>query len=233
MATLKELLDLARSQVGYTETGNNGTKYGKEYGLDNNPWCQMFVWWLAKHVGLTDKVDFPHTASCPTALAWFRTKKRLYDDPLPGDWIFFKWTSNHTTEASHVGLVTKVEGGRVYTIEGNAGSASDRVIEKSYATRYGCIVGYGRLPLEGRDEDPAPPEDTTLSPRTLQQGMSGNDVRLVQTYLYYCGYRATMYKPDGIYGPRTETAVKKFQAAKGMSQTGKVGPLTWKALLSK
>lgn len=230
MASLKELLALAKNEIGYKETGNNGTKYGKEYGLDNNPWCQMFVWWLAKHVGLKDNVDFPHTASCPRALLWFKGKGILYKEPLPGDWIFFKWTSNKTTEASHVGLVTKVTDSRVYTIEGNAGSASDRVIEKDYALRYGCIVGYGRLPLEGgKVED----EAVVVSPRELRQGMTGNDVRLVQTHLYYNGYRATMYKPDGIFGPRTLTAVKKFQKAKDLAQDGIIGELTWKALLSK
>lgn len=230
MATVKELIALAKNEVGYREGKNNDNKYGKEYGMNNAAWCQILQWWLAKHVGLRDTVDFPHTASCPRALLWFKNKGRLYKDPQPGDWIFFRWTTNTTTEASHVGLVTKVEGGRVYTIEGNAGSASDRVIEKSYATRYGCIVGYGRLPLEGgKVED----ETVVVSPRELRQGMTGNDVRLVQTHLYYNGYRATMYKPDGIFGPRTLTAVKKFQKAKDLTQDGIIGELTWKALLSK
>lgn len=232
MATVSQLLKLAKSQVGYKEGKNNDNKYGKEYGMNHAAWCQILQWWLAKHVGLRDTVDFPHTASCPAALAWMRNHKRLFKSPKVGDWIFFKWTNNHTTEASHVGLVVKVDtvAKRVYTIEGNAGSASDRVIEKNYAMRYGCIVGYGRLPLE-RDEPDKEVCDVTV--RILKQGMTGNDVKQLQTILYYGGYRGSMLKPDGNFGPRTLTAVKKFQKAKGLAQDGIVGDATWQALLAQ
>ncbi len=38
---------------------------------------------------------------------------------------------------------------------------------------------------------------------------------------------------DGDYGPKTETAVKQFQASKGIDQGGHVGPQTWPALLTE
>ncbi len=37
---------------------------------------------------------------------------------------------------------------------------------------------------------------------------------------------------DGIFGPRTATAVRSFQQALGITVDGIVGPLTWRALVS-
>ena len=48
MATVRELLDIARGELGYKETpaNSNRTKYGAWYGLDGQPWCVMFVEWV-------------------------------------------------------------------------------------------------------------------------------------------------------------------------------------------
>ena len=37
---------------------------------------------------------------------------------------------------------------------------------------------------------------------------------------------------DGIFGPKTATAVRSFQQALGITVDGIVGPLTWRALVS-
>lgn len=56
------------------------------------------------------------------------------------DWAVehFDWESDN--DPDHVGIVEKVEGGKVYTIEGNS---SDEVKAKSYSMDYKCIFGYG------------------------------------------------------------------------------------------
>ena len=50
------VIDAAQNEVGYQETGNNDTKYGKWYGLNNQPWCAMFVSWCFAQADLSQLV---------------------------------------------------------------------------------------------------------------------------------------------------------------------------------
>lgn len=62
-------------------------------------------------------------------------------EPRPGDIIFFDWDDGGQDSSSdHVGIVEKVENGRIYTIEGNSG---DSCRQNSYPIGYYEIYGYG------------------------------------------------------------------------------------------
>jgi N-acetylmuramoyl-L-alanine amidase len=37
--------------------------------------------------------------------------------------------------------------------------------------------------------------------------------------------------PDGIYGPKTEAAIKKFQQQNGLTADGIVGAMSWQKLI--
>jgi peptidoglycan hydrolase-like protein with peptidoglycan-binding domain len=63
---------------------------------------------------------------------------------------------------------------------------------------------------------------------TLKYGSKGAEVTKLQTELKKLGYFKS--NATGYYGSITKAAVKKFQAAKGISTTGTVGPQTTKAL---
>lgn len=63
---------------------------------------------------------------------------------------------------------------------------------------------------------------------TLKFGSKGAEVTKLQTQLKQMGYYS--YSVTGYYGSITKAAVKKFQAEKGISTTGTVGPQTTKAL---
>ena len=56
----------------------------------------------------------------------------------------------------------------------------------------------------------------------LKKGDKGNDVRTLQ--------RALSLTVDGIFGPKTEAAVKAFQSGHGLVADGIVGTKTWTAL---
>lgn len=61
-----------------------------------------------------------------------------------------------------------------------------------------------------------------------RQGSTGDTVRTIQTKLKNWGYFSGAI--DGIYGPKTEEAVKYFQRKNGLTADGVVGPATLRAL---
>jgi hypothetical protein len=61
----------------------------------------------------------------------------------------------------------------------------------------------------------------------LHRGSTGEWVHRVQQRLHDRGWRVGV---DGIYGPQTETVVRKFQAEKGIRADGRAGPQTWRTL---
>ena len=64
----ENMLTIAESQLGYRETAENYTKYGKWYGMDGQPWCAMFVSWCARMSGVPAAPEF-RRASYPTLQA--------------------------------------------------------------------------------------------------------------------------------------------------------------------
>lgn len=63
---------------------------------------------------------------------------------------------------------------------------------------------------------------------TLKNGSKGNEVKTLQSKLnQFMPYGLT---EDGVFGAKTETAVKDFQFHKGLTIDGIVGPKTWAAL---
>ena len=65
---------------------------------------------------------------------------------------------------------------------------------------------------------------------TIRRGSKGEDVTYVQTILAGIGYDLGTAGIDGVFGRKTEEAVKAFQRANGLNPDGVVGPLTYTAL---
>jgi peptidoglycan hydrolase-like protein with peptidoglycan-binding domain len=59
----------------------------------------------------------------------------------------------------------------------------------------------------------------------------GDQQHPVQTLQYLLGARGHAVTVDGIFGPKTESAVRAFQQEKNLSVDGIVGPNTWSALI--
>lgn len=70
-----------------------------------------------------------------------------------------------------------------------------------------------------------------LGDRVLRQSMQGYDVQQLQKDLSYLNYDPGSV--DGIFGPRTLSAVKQFQYQNGLTADGIVGKQTANAIISK
>ena len=64
---------------------------------------------------------------------------------------------------------------------------------------------------------------------TLRRGCSGEEVKKLQVELIELGYNV-VGTADGVFGAKTEAAVKMFQEEHGLTADGIVGEKTWKAL---
>ena len=137
-----DLVAVAQSQVGNV----GGAPYWSWYGFNSRvEWCAIFVSWCADQCGLLDSGAVPKFSGCGTGVQWFQSRGQWLPGsatPEPGMLIFFKWYGSDALIADHVGIVERVENGRVYTIEGNS---NDMVRRNSYPVGYGEIVGYGTI----------------------------------------------------------------------------------------
>lgn len=143
-----EIVAVALSQVGNV----GGQPYWSWYGFGSRVnWCAIFVSWCANECGYIEAGVIPKFAGCVQGSRWFK-ERGLWQDrgytPSPGDIIFFDWndpggfSGPQDGVPDHVGIVERVENGRVYTVEGNSG---DKCCQRSYPVGYYEIYGYGTL----------------------------------------------------------------------------------------
>ena len=134
-------------QVAFSQIGNvGGQPYWSWYGFSSRvEWCACFVSWCANQCGYIDSGIIPKFASCEVeGVTWFKTcglwQEKGYS-PKAGDIIFFDWADKRDGKADHVGIVSKCENGKVYTIEGN--TRGDICKQKEYSINSSDILGYG------------------------------------------------------------------------------------------
>ena len=226
MNGLEKLLELAKAQIGYQEkTGavglddpdanagqNNYTKYSRDVdswglmGCQGQPWCCTYQFWLEAKTFGTEKAleHFCMTRQtykgyhCFSTYQAFERKGRTSSRPQIGALIVFTY--------EHIGRVTAVRNGRVYTNEGNTSALyGDRnggtVKEKSYALNDPNIKGYCLIDYDGETEVPG-----------AETAIPFGQIRVFQNWLntWYgnllkreCG---AVLEADGRFGPRTRQA---------------------------
>ena len=122
----KDLLGIAKSQVGYKESntnfviGNDGvrrgyTRYGAWYGTPYGDWSSMFVSFCL-NFARADVNEFPVNIGADSMAAQWKKNGKYAESgkysPVSGDLVFFK---NNT-----VGIVDEVYNATIYVIRGDA-----------------------------------------------------------------------------------------------------------------
>ncbi|MFC5831075.1 CHAP domain-containing protein [Nonomuraea insulae] len=143
---IQKYIELLESQVGYSEKSGSYTKFGKWYGnhiefdadYSSAPWCDMYLSWAAHKLGYQDWIgQFAWTVR---HAEWFKEQGAWGKTPKVGAFVFYDWSgTNKIDNIDHVGIVTKVEHGRIFTIEGNI----DGGVAKRKERDTSKVVGYG------------------------------------------------------------------------------------------
>lgn len=227
MWTLSETIAYAKSQVGQT----NGKVYAKVAVGWESPydWCAYFC----SAIKIKGQLDCPYF---PNGFAFDKRDLGVignrWVEPLnlqPGDFIGFDWDGGGQYGGDHVGYVVQRDGaGDYWTVEGNCGGEvrlKHRTIENTRSAKgIGIIGGIRPKYKEEKKMLKALP--------LLKKGSKGGAVVALQHLLMLRGV-VTFYNIDGVFGDKTEQAVKDFQQLVGIYPDGMVGAKTWPALTSK
>lgn len=240
-STASAMLNAASADVGYKEGRNNDTKFGKWYGLNYNPWCDMAISYWADKSGNADVVG--HFAYCPSHVNWFKARGQWVSRGAavkPGDIVFYSWSNNGV--ADHVGIVERASGAGadIHTIEGNTASGSagsqsngDGCYRRTRSRTY--VLGFGRPAYKAEPAAPAKPSVSVAKLNAARKAdmpaRTGHtthpaDVKLVEAALHAEGLLSASYARDGSWGTLTQDAYDKFRRNAGYAgadATGAVG----------
>jgi hypothetical protein len=143
---MQKFIELLESQLGYSERSSGYTKFGEWYGKNVEfdadysaaPWCEMYLSWAAHKLGYEEWIgQFAWTVA---HAKWFKEQGAWGKTPKPGALVYYDWSgSNNIDRIDHVGIVTRVEGGTIFTIEGNI----DGGVAKRKERDTSKVVGYG------------------------------------------------------------------------------------------
>jgi hypothetical protein len=241
--TAKALLAVAQFYVGTKEKpkGSNHTIFGAWYGVQTS-WCAIFVSYCLNHSGNGKTINGAQSkrgyALCSAGIRWFKKKKAWFPVRLaqPGDVAFFDWQHDH--DPDHTGIVVKVDlkRKRVLTIEGNTGPknlSNGGMVAKQWRSM-SVIIGVGRPAYDGVAITsvvtpvvaPVEPPKPVVAPfKVIRVGSKGAQVKAVQ--------KAVGAVSDGVFGPKTEAAVKVWQKKVGLPITGIIDSDAWSKIVGK
>jgi len=198
--TVDNILAVARSQLGYTESTRNFqidengirrgiTRYGQWYGNPYGQWSAMFTSFCLTYAG----VDTPVSAG-PETLRVEWDNAGLYGSaadtvPLMGYLLFLDKDLNGAADA--VAIISELDPMYTAVIEGDW---EDQVAEVRYDLEAPEILGYGLVPMEDAHNPMVLPGSTYIANTTAYQTnllVSGN------SFVFYTTVNGESYAIDG------------------------------------
>lgn len=210
----RALLEITERDLGISEWP--GAKHNPAilaFGVpdDETPWCAA---WMNAKLG---ELGIPHPGRLNArSYATWGTEVAL-EHAVPGDTVVF-WRGSRQSWQGHVAIFLRREGDRIVVRGGNQGNA---VSDAPYPV--------SRVLTIRRWDGVRPDADASGRP-VLRAGNRSRDpfVVVLQEMLAEHGFFSG--RRDGLFGPRTRSAVIAFQAENGFAADGIVGPQTWAAL---
>lgn len=207
MSKAQEFVSKAASQIGTKESpaNSNKCKYGEWYGMNGQPWCEMFLSWCANEVGMLNTCGkFAWTIGHSD---WFKKYNQWIkrgESVNVGDYVYFA----NKGKICHVGVVEKVISSTcVQTIEGNTSTGNNanggqvQRRTRNYGTEGSSwyVAGFGR-----------PKWVDNTNSQTVSQSQNVVDktpIKVVQNWLN-TNYTSGLVV-DGSYGSKTKAALVK------------------------
>ena len=255
---IQKLVTWCNGEVGSKEGENNWNKYAADplltkllgWNAQCQEWCDIFTdegfivcFGLENASKMTYQPIGKGSAACRYSAQFFKNNNAFFYRPQVGDIIFFISAG----AINHQGIVTGVSSLSVTSVEGNS---SDQVSRRVRPINDASIAGYGRpkwsvvanLSENPTSSNSSGTSNTSNKPKLeglplLGVGDDSQSVWAAQTLLIgygqYCGGKIVngREEADGEFGKKTEQATINFQAARGLTQDGKIGAYTWAALL--
>ena len=247
MSSAAKVLKIARAEIGTKDSpkNSNKVKYGKEYGMNGQPWCAMFVWWVFKHAGCPELFyGGKKSAYCPTIADYYIAKKQTVSKSKgePGDIILFDWNRNNSSD--HIGIIEKRNSDGTYTtIEGNTSTTNNanggevmRRIRRQADISWICRPKYTekedvkevvvKLVIDGEWG-----ESTTRASQdvfgTIEDGEVSWQLTSCKKYLPNCNTDSWKFVKSSKKG---SDLIKAIQKLVGVKQTGRAGKKTVQAM---
>lgn len=186
--------ELGISEISDSEHNERILQYSDEIGIswiddDETPWCSVFMNWVAMQCGVK-------RSGSAAARSWLNVGLSV-ENPEPGDIVVY-WRDDPNSHKGHVGIFFgySADKSRVYTLGGNQNNSVS--ISACPADR---VLSFRRL---------QPDKQFELKEVELKKGDTGTDVVNLQNAPKLLQFNAGT--SDGIFGPKTEAALKQFQA---------------------
>jgi len=207
---MSKVLKLAFEELGVKEISGSQhatriLQYADESGMayindDETPWCSVFANWVCT------KLELPKSGK-PNARSWVNVGETT-EHPKPGDVVVF-WRESRESWKGHVGfyLGHSKDQSKIYCLGGNQGNeVSVAPYDAAKVLRFQTIEGLAPAGL------PEP---------TLRDGSKGDEVIKLQIALNQIGYNCG--DPDGDFGKKTSSSLKRFQADNRLTIDGVYG----------